>query len=299
MPSARLVIAETAATRRPAWRATIASGTVDMPTASAPRVRKARISAGVSKLGPGDREVDALAERDAEPPAARVQRRAQRGVVGVARGGKRGPSASSLGPASGLKPVRLMWSVSAIEAARGRPRGAASRRRWSARATRRRRRAGRGRASRGRRRARPRRGARGPEHGDGTPPASPSTRGRRGPRRRAAGSRAARRRGARSRPATASATAPRPEPSTRPTRGARPARARRRLAAACRAPSSGRTSGSKASGSSSPSWSSRRRPSGSAEVDGRLGAGELGQPLAAAAAGRADVELLGHDGDRA
>ena len=28
------------------------SGTVDMPTASAPSVRNARISAGVSKLGP-------------------------------------------------------------------------------------------------------------------------------------------------------------------------------------------------------------------------------------------------------
>ena len=52
MPSARLVIADTAATRRPQWRARIASGTVDMPTASAPSVRNARISAGVSKLGP-------------------------------------------------------------------------------------------------------------------------------------------------------------------------------------------------------------------------------------------------------
>ena len=43
---------ETAATRRPAWRATIVSGTVDMPTASAPSVRNARISAGVSNVGP-------------------------------------------------------------------------------------------------------------------------------------------------------------------------------------------------------------------------------------------------------
>ena len=52
MPSARLVIADTAATRRPAWRARMTSGTVLMPTASAPSVRNARISAGVSKLGP-------------------------------------------------------------------------------------------------------------------------------------------------------------------------------------------------------------------------------------------------------
>ena len=38
--------------RSPACRAAITSGTVDMPTRSAPSVRKARISAGVSKLGP-------------------------------------------------------------------------------------------------------------------------------------------------------------------------------------------------------------------------------------------------------
>ena len=45
-------MAETAATRIPAWRARIVSWTVDMPTASAPMRAKARISAGVSKLGP-------------------------------------------------------------------------------------------------------------------------------------------------------------------------------------------------------------------------------------------------------
>ena len=52
MPSARFVIAETAATRRPQWRATAVSWTVDIPTASAPSVAYARISAGVSKVGP-------------------------------------------------------------------------------------------------------------------------------------------------------------------------------------------------------------------------------------------------------
>ena len=46
------MIAEIAATRRPQWRATAVSCTVDMPTASAPSVAKARISAGVSKVGP-------------------------------------------------------------------------------------------------------------------------------------------------------------------------------------------------------------------------------------------------------
>ena len=37
IPTARFVIALMAATRIPAWRATITSGTVDIPTASAPR----------------------------------------------------------------------------------------------------------------------------------------------------------------------------------------------------------------------------------------------------------------------
>jgi hypothetical protein len=51
-PAAMLVTTLTAATRRPKKFARITSGTVDMPTASAPSVRRARISAGVSKLGP-------------------------------------------------------------------------------------------------------------------------------------------------------------------------------------------------------------------------------------------------------
>src|SRR5690606_19972799 len=52
MPAAMLVMVETAATRSPRKRARITSGTVDMPTASAPRIFSARISAGVSKEGP-------------------------------------------------------------------------------------------------------------------------------------------------------------------------------------------------------------------------------------------------------
>jgi hypothetical protein len=36
----------------PAWWATVTSGAVLIPTASAPALRKKRTSAGVSKLGP-------------------------------------------------------------------------------------------------------------------------------------------------------------------------------------------------------------------------------------------------------
>ena len=42
------VMHEMPSTSIPMWRATIASGTVDMPTASAPIARRYRISAGVS-----------------------------------------------------------------------------------------------------------------------------------------------------------------------------------------------------------------------------------------------------------
>ncbi len=43
---------ETAAARTPMWRSAMTSGTVLMPTASAPSVRSMRISAGVSYVGP-------------------------------------------------------------------------------------------------------------------------------------------------------------------------------------------------------------------------------------------------------
>ena len=52
MPAAMLVMTEKASTRILRKRARITSGTVDMPTASAPSTRAMRISAGVSKVGP-------------------------------------------------------------------------------------------------------------------------------------------------------------------------------------------------------------------------------------------------------
>ncbi|OHV14885.1 hypothetical protein BK022_23040 [Methylorubrum extorquens] len=52
IPAARFVTTEIAATGMPRKRARIVSGTVDMPTRSAPRIPAMRTSAGVSKLGP-------------------------------------------------------------------------------------------------------------------------------------------------------------------------------------------------------------------------------------------------------
>ena len=47
-PAAMFVMHDRPSTRIPMCRAAMTSGTVDMPTASAPRVRAMRISAGVS-----------------------------------------------------------------------------------------------------------------------------------------------------------------------------------------------------------------------------------------------------------
>ena len=52
-PAAMLASSVTPMTSMPQWAATMVSGTVDIPTASAPSTRAARTSAGVSNCGPG------------------------------------------------------------------------------------------------------------------------------------------------------------------------------------------------------------------------------------------------------
>ena len=52
VPAAALVMSESATTRSPSRRAAMASGTVDIPTASAPSLRSISDSAGVSYVGP-------------------------------------------------------------------------------------------------------------------------------------------------------------------------------------------------------------------------------------------------------
>ena len=59
------------------------SGTVDMPTRSAPSTRAARISAGVSKLGPGEPHVDAFVQLDVRRPRRLVELGDERWVVGL------------------------------------------------------------------------------------------------------------------------------------------------------------------------------------------------------------------------
>src|ERR1700722_3335884 len=51
-PAPKFVTSDTARQRNPCRRARMTSGTVDMPTRSAPRIFAARTSAGVSTLGP-------------------------------------------------------------------------------------------------------------------------------------------------------------------------------------------------------------------------------------------------------
>ena len=87
-------------TSAPAAWAAIASCTVDMPTRSAPSVRIIRISAGVSKCGPGTPGVDALGERAGRP----------RGRARAAARLYRSDRSTNCGPTSGERPVRLRWS---------------------------------------------------------------------------------------------------------------------------------------------------------------------------------------------
>ena len=101
--------------RIPTQRAAIASMTVDIPTASAPRIAQhPHLGRGLEGRAE-EPDVDALLELDIDTA------RRQRAAVAAARGShasvrsvKRGPSASSFGPSSGVRPVRLMWSVIAI-----------------------------------------------------------------------------------------------------------------------------------------------------------------------------------------
>ena len=114
MPSARLVIAETAATRRPQWRAAMISGTVDMPTASAPSDAERADLGGGLEARARDREVDALGEVDGG--LGRGRRAGARAARGRTRraGSEARPDPVVVGPTSGLRPIMLMWSVSAM-----------------------------------------------------------------------------------------------------------------------------------------------------------------------------------------
>ena len=95
----------------PQWAATMASGTVDMPTASAPSVRARRTSAGVSYCGPG-KYMYTPSRREISSALA-VCRATYRsaGVYTWLISGNRGPNSSRLGPHRGLTPKSLIWSV--------------------------------------------------------------------------------------------------------------------------------------------------------------------------------------------
>ena len=83
-PAAMLVMQERPSTRMPMWRAAITSGTVDMPTASAPSVRTMPDLGGRLVGRAGEREVDALAHGHARLRAGLLGDLAQLRVVGLA-----------------------------------------------------------------------------------------------------------------------------------------------------------------------------------------------------------------------
>ena len=102
------VMIEMPMTRMPSCTATITSGTVDMPTTSAPIARSIRYSARVSRLGPVTATY--TPSRSMMPSSSAAFRASARssGSYGADMSGKRGPRRSSLGPTSGLSPSRLM-----------------------------------------------------------------------------------------------------------------------------------------------------------------------------------------------
>ena len=196
-----------------------------MPTASAPSVRNARISAGRLEARAGGGEVDALGERRCRARRRpRAGRRAARGRRRRAGSGSAGRRRRRSGPVSGLKPSMLMWSEIAIRppgptSARSEPAALVSRSvsapsAFSVRT---------GVAHRARVVALVDVLAALRSTATGEPVERAERRARRrGRRRRAAGSRGARRRGCGRASSSASTSAPSPEPSTIPSRGVKP-----------------------------------------------------------------------------
>src|SRR5207249_3069622 len=107
MPVAMSVTVLIARISMPMCRATRTSGTVLIPTASAPKPRSMRSSAGVSKLGPAT--ATSTPSRRSRSTLCATSRSAS--VYVPTMSGKRGPRLSSFGPRSGFVPMKLMWSL--------------------------------------------------------------------------------------------------------------------------------------------------------------------------------------------
>ena len=90
------------------WFATMFSGTVDIPTASAPMKRRNLYSARVSKFGPGTATNTPRSRRIFRSSATFSASALNCLLYGSDISGNRGPSVSSFGPISGLSPRRLM-----------------------------------------------------------------------------------------------------------------------------------------------------------------------------------------------
>ena len=94
-------------TRIPSARATMTSGTVDIPTASAPRTPSMRTSAARLVRRTEEPGVDTFAQHDSLLPRDVARDRRERGSYGDDMSGNR-TSPRSSGPTSGLRNIRLM-----------------------------------------------------------------------------------------------------------------------------------------------------------------------------------------------
>ena len=114
----RSVTTETPKAGSRACTAVITSGTVDMPTTSAPICRRKRYSARVSRFGPAMATRTPLWQAKFSRRAVSSATSPSRCTYGSDMSGNRGPRSSWLMPMRGLSPIRLMWSSMTIRSPR-------------------------------------------------------------------------------------------------------------------------------------------------------------------------------------
>ena len=110
MPAAIFVMTEKPSSSIPQCAAVSASVTVDMPTASPPSSRMARISAGVSNCGPGMKKYTPSWTRSFVSLDSCKATSRRRGVYIRLTSKKRSPNSGRFFPRMGLAPLSFMWS---------------------------------------------------------------------------------------------------------------------------------------------------------------------------------------------
>ena len=126
----RSVTIEKPRTLSPAWTATRTSGTVDIPTTSAPMPRRNRYSARVSRFGPGHRHVDTAVGDDVRLQRDLQGQSLELPVVGLDQVGEPGAEPVVVGADQRVDAHQVDVVLDDDEVALARGAGSARRRRW-------------------------------------------------------------------------------------------------------------------------------------------------------------------------